>query len=139
MKLQERINQEGFTEIYNPDVDAYIETPVYKAVGVLNKFRILTSSSGFHSHFSEKFNGLKPCWCIMCEGLIPKKIRSIAERKGFNVRERFPLNKNRIYSWTEIYLPNEIANEKDLEKAKKIFDEFASKIELSYRHLNRIL
>ena len=75
----------------------------------------------------------------MCEGLIPKKIRSIAERKGFNVRERFPLNKNRIYSWTEIYLPNEIANEKDLEKAKKIFDEFASKIELSYRHLNRIL
>ena len=136
MKLLERINHEGFTEIYNPDIDAYIETPVYNAVIALNKFRILTSSSGFHSHFSEKFNGINPCWCIVCEGSISKKIKSIARRKGFNVRERFPFNENRIYFWTEIYLPSEIANEKDLEKAKKIFDEFANKIELSYSHLN---
>ena len=136
MKLQKRINQEGFTEIYNPNVDAYIEIPVYKAVSALNKFRVLTSSSGFHSHFSEKFNGLKPCWCIMSEGPIPKKIKIIAERNRLNVRERFPIKESRIYSYTEIYLPNKIANEKELEKAKKIFDEFANKIELSNRHLN---
>jgi len=127
-EIKKRINLEGFVEIFNNDANAFIEVTVYNAVSALNKVNVITSSSGFHSHFSKKFNGLTPCWCIICEGLIPNKIKKIANTIGFIVRERFPIQGTRLFPFTEIYLPSKVASQKKIKLAKELFDSFANQI-----------
>lgn len=116
-------------EIYNKEADTFIEYPVDKAVTALNKAGIFTTSSGFHSHFDERRFGLKPCWCILVAGRIKKEIKDITEAHQLKVIEVCPVKGLNKWLITIIYLPWEIAIERNARKAKNIFEKFASAIE----------
>jgi hypothetical protein len=120
-------------EVYNKTVDAYIEYPVDKAVTALNKFGVFTCSSGFHSHFDEKRFGLKPCWCILAEGRIKKEVKTIAERCGLKMIEVYPVKDLKKWLITIIYLPWQVAIEKNGRKAKNIFERFAEDLNAERR------
>jgi len=115
-------------EVYNKEVNAFIEYPVDKAVTALNKAGYFTTSSGYHSHFDEDRFGLKPCWCILVDGKISTKLMAIAETNGLKTIEVYPVKGIKKWLITIIYVPCQLAVERNARKAKNIFERFAEEL-----------
>jgi len=104
-----------------------IEKPVAKAVQALMAENPV--SSGWHSHFSPKFNGLHPSWAIVFDGGLSGKARKAAKaaRLDINIRGRM----------VDVYAAD--VPRDDLEQATKLFNKFAEEYKALSRKASAIL
>jgi len=107
-----------------PTVNVYgvpIEKPVSRAVKSLVDKGLNTISSGYHSSFSEKDNGLKPCWCIVVQQKkIPSPILVAIEKAGLKVHRRGD------WDLWDIYLPK--VGQKGADRAARVFNNLSTRV-----------